>query len=278
MNPEDGCGFLFGDVDEDHSQIQTSHVENTKFESSISSLRYEKRYNLNEQEKPSRFPTPHFVDSEKFVYSPSHDTFLLMNAIENDLQTTPNFRPLICIEVGGGSGLVITFLAKQLGSRGSCAAFFATDLNLNACHSIQQTGKMNEQRIEVLNCDLTSPLDFRLCGLVDILIFNPPYVPTDHTEMIIAQHSHSNSTDSIVASWAGGLNGREVVDRFLPSIPSLLAPNGRCYIVALKENNPSEMMTLMKTQHHMNSRIIAQQFSISEHLFIIRFDKKGNTE
>lgn len=41
----------------------------------------------------------------------------------------------------------------------------------------------------------------------------------------------------IEAAWAGGRNGREVMDRFFPLASELLSPRGLFYLVTIKENN-----------------------------------------
>lgn len=40
----------------------------------------------------------------------------------------------------------------------------------------------------------------------------------------------------IEASWAGGKNGREVIDRVLPVVARLLSDTGVFYMVIIKEN------------------------------------------
>ena len=42
---------------------------------------------------------------------------------------------------------------------------------------------------------------------IDVIIFNPPYVPTPPEEV---------GSHGIEASWAGGDDGREVIDKFIP--------------------------------------------------------------
>ena len=52
---------------------------------------------------------------------------------------------------------------------------------------------------------------------IDVLIFNPPYVPTEDEE-VVTDIPLSSQDNPIAAAWAGGKNGRVVIDRFLPLI------------------------------------------------------------
>jgi release factor glutamine methyltransferase len=62
-------------------------------------------------------------------------------------------------------------------------------------------------------CDLVQPLKPRLYGQIDVLIFNPPYVPTEEEEAAIAQ-----SQGEIAGAWAGGFDGMAVTNRLLDEL------------------------------------------------------------
>lgn len=64
-----------------------------------------------------------------------------------------------------------------------------------------------------MTCSLARPLLSRLHHAVDILLFNPPYVPTATDEASGAQ-----SNADIAGSWAGGTDGMEITDRLLQDV------------------------------------------------------------
>jgi hypothetical protein len=109
---------------------------------------------------------------------------------------------------------VITHLATLL-PQGS-ALFLATDTNPAASKCTRATAQLNNKPIEPVQTDLVECLIERIAGKTDIILFNPPYVPTDDEEF---EEVVSTQSGTVAASWAGGAEGRQVTDRVLPLIP-----------------------------------------------------------
>lgn len=76
----------------------------------------------------------------------------------------------------------------------------------------------------------------------------------------------------IEAAWAGGRNGREVMDRFFPLASQLLSPRGLFYLVTIKENNPEEIFKIMKTRGLQGTTALRRQAG-QETLSVLRFSK-----
>ena len=221
------------------------------------------------------------------VYEPADDTYLLLDGLgvefdggapctggttpsvlldENNIQMAltsdhPADRVAITLELGCGTGAVTAYLAKVLynrrkripqkepleGSDGndvqcpSSAMHYVTDVNPHAVSVALRTAEASglpRGTVEPILCDLASPLLDKLSGKVDVLIFNPPYVPTPDDEV---------GSAGIEASWAGGKDGRIVLDRTLPQIARLLSrPHGAAYVITVDDNLPEDIAEKMR--------------------------------
>jgi len=166
------------------------------------------------------------------VYEPAEDSFLLIDALERELGQC--WGAGVCVELGSGSGAVLTALATALGPS---SLYLSVDINPRACAATHATASRNGVSISTVCGDLLRPLLPRLqCG-VDILLFNPPYVVTSSEEVASGDLEHT---------WAGGVRGREVLDRLLPDVPTILSPNGRFYLLLEKQNDPADVTECLR--------------------------------
>lgn len=208
-------------------------------------------------------------DDYKYVYEPAEDSFLLLDALEADLDKIRSHRPAICTEIGSGSGVIITAVAKALPE----TACFAVDINPRACDVTTRTARRNEATLNVLNMNLLN--GFRL-NVIDLLIFNPPYVVTPDDEIDSQELSTDNAfNDKITKSWAGGTDGRLIMDRVFETMDTILSANGMAYILVIEENKPREIIANMKSQKLYGS-IVAERRIRGEHLFVLRFQRMSS--
>ncbi|XP_076248694.1 hemK methyltransferase 2 [Calliopsis andreniformis] len=195
------------------------------------------------------------------VYEPAEDSFLLIDALEADLETLKATKPTMCLEIGSGSGIVITSIAMALSKH--CQSYhLAIDINIHACNATRRTAALNSAKVDVVQMDLLSCM--RNNRIFDIVVFNPPYVITDDEEILNDRH--------LFKAWAGGTNGRKVMERVFPKIPDILSDTGTFYLLVIKENGPEHILRIFKGLG-MVGKIVAERKIRGEHLYILRFRK-----
>jgi release factor glutamine methyltransferase len=187
------------------------------------------------------------------VYEPAEDTFLLLDSLEKDAEFLTNLDPFMILEIGSGSGIVISFLSLILPYR----LLFATDINRNACQSTIETSILNQTNVHVINTQFMNSLRVQ----PEVIIFNPPYVPSTQQEL---------GQDDIKASWAGGIDGRQVIDSLISNLESF---KGVLYLVLVNENKPKEICDMM-AQKGFKSTLIMYRVSGWEGLSVYRFQKQ----
>jgi len=146
--------------------------------------------------------------------------------------------------------------------------YLATDINPHACRCTSLTGRRNNVEIDVVNGSFATPFYSRLCRSVDVLLFNPPYVPTPDEEAYDGQ-----TTGEIGGSWAGGSEGTRITNIMLDQVERLLSPKGRFYLVALKQNNIQKVIESMESLHGLNGEIVIERRAHQEYLFVLRFTR-----
>jgi release factor glutamine methyltransferase len=213
-------------------------------------------------------PTPEYshLSAKDFdrVYEPSEDTFLLLDALENEQHFLEILRPLICVEIGCGSGVVSAFLTSLLKRKQIGHICVATDINEYAARMTKKTLERNKVEGDVVITDLLSNLSTRLAGQIDVLLFNPPYVETSSEEV---------GSLGLECAWAGGQKGREVMDRILPTVSELLSPVGVFYLVLVEQNEPSEVSDLLMSDGMYVKWILARRAG-RERLMVLRCSKQ----
>lgn len=195
------------------------------------------------------------------VYEPAEDSFLLLDVLSSPSESqhlTSKFQdrsPLV-VEVGTGSGVVLAFTNAHsthiFGHRRILTA--GVDMNAYACRATMAT--VSKAQLDnpqshgtyLGSCmgDLTSSF---VRGSVDVLIFNPPYVPTSELPeqpdnvRTAAREKTTFDDDSYLLSlsYAGGRDGMETTDRLIDELPHILSPVGCAYILFCAQNKPDEV-------------------------------------
>ncbi|KAK0118749.1 S-adenosylmethionine-dependent methyltransferase [Cadophora gregata] len=205
------------------------------------------------------------------IYEPAEDSYLLLDTLSCEAEkaflhdrfhktppgSTENIRasnsPLV-LEIGTGSGVVISFVnahAETIFGRSDIITL-GVDVNRFACKATGQTVEMAQKEKVVqeklhgfhlgnILGDLTRALKSEQ---VDILIFNPPYVPTSELPQMPMEcasqvATYNDDSKLLSLSYAGGLDGMETTHRLLDNLGDVLCRTRGCaYILLCAQNKP----------------------------------------
>ena len=106
-------------------------------------------------------------------------------------------------------------------------------------------------RVEVLSCDLGEGVDPALMGAFDLVVSNPPYVPTavmDDIPREVAEFEPALALD-------GGADGLDLVRRLLPWSAQALKPGGG-FAFELHEGHLDEAAALARAAGFQDVRIV----------------------
>jgi len=160
------------------------------------------------------------INQRDDVYPPCHDTFQLVETLECITDKD-------CLEIGCGTGVVSLVLARN-GNRVTAA-----DLNPHAVKCVEESALANGLKLQVLESDLFQSVQ----GKFDIIIFNPPYLPTVDDDRT-GDKWQDVSTD-------GGIDGLEVTRRFLNDCPEHLKDEDSSIYTIISSLSPEKAVTAL---------------------------------
>ena len=177
------------------------------------------------------------------IYSPAEDTLLLLDAARQEVRQDDRV-----LEVGTGSGLI----ARELSTAARC--ILATDINPHAAISARDRG------IDIVRTDLFGCIR----GPFDLVLFNPPYLPTLPGE---------RSDDWLEYALDGGESGRDTIARFLADAGRVLAPGGRILLL-ISSLTGLPGVTGLALACGYAAEVVREQVVEDERLYILRLVKK----
>ncbi len=229
---------------------------------------------MNDTEKNGQTENINEIKFDENVYPPSDDSYMIVETIKNMTgRNVVNVLDMCC-----GTGILGIYTLDNF--KDSINQLYFVDISEHALKYAKlnfDNYKSNVTKNEnhVLNCktnyvhsDLFEGLE-KLNVKFDLILFNPPYLPTSKNETAKYKiHKHEIET-----ALAGGVNGREIIDRFIEHVAGYLKENG--IILMLDSSLDDTDMTIKKLQERgLKTTILSKQKFFFEELSVILAETK----
>jgi release factor glutamine methyltransferase len=232
------------------------------------------------------------------VYEPAEDSFLLLDTLSSTaegsfLQTRfPPASPTpLVLEIGTGSGIVLAFINAHAGGIFGHERILTCGIDMNAfaCRSTVETvRKAADANPLTHGMYLGSSMgDLASCvrkNEVDVLVFNPPYVPTPDMpvrpaafEDDVEEPTWDDESYLLSLSYAGGRDGMETTDRLIDLLPGVLSGRGVAYLLLCRQNRPDEVVRRIEAWGGWRAEVVGSSGRTAgwEKLCVLRIWRAG---
>jgi len=183
------------------------------------------------------------IDIHPEVYDPAEDTYLILDSIK----IIPGIR---FFEIGTGCGIISLYCAS-IGADVTCS-----DINPIAVELVKKNFQQNINLIkgsfEVRLGDLFSVLNFG--DVFDVIVFNPPYLPTNPNDLIGDSGWFDKSVD-------GGLDGLKQTERFIIDVEKFLKNDGCVYFTFSSLSNREKLEKIISELCFIKSIVASKKFN-----------------
>ena len=185
----------------------------------------------------THIPDPLIKCDFENVYSPSDDSFLLIDYFKKKVSKT-HFDGLNLSEIrnildlGTGTGIIAIFLQLIKNQNPNFKAnIVASDILEEAIRCAKENESINniKNKIKFIQSDLFMDIPEELHSAFNIIIFNPPYLPSSH-------YVKEENKKNIDLSWDGGLKGFEILTDFLKNARPFLNLEEGHYIYCISSS------------------------------------------